>query len=396
MVGCEQANRSATVAHVDKSHRTARIATVACLTHFNNSILANAQVKSPLIRQTPAAHASRMQECRSPIRARTLNLRGPGNPDLRACAMEESESRRFTGAEGFPEAVVLIWIEGSLADTFGNKLDFTILRCSLADAPVSSQTRKNGRRGSGATPALTSQSRRANVLGAGACPPASAPAPSLDVAAISRADPIFSRVYVSSMSRSLETEQMACNQEYIPPFAWSDFREAWKRLKLGWRDRESSQMLPTRQRTNGSGSYTQRIIKIFVLSGELARFPGFLPRRFQGENVSKQLLVFSRPEYSTREGKALELLSVWQFSPSTRVPAESRTSSLFRQGVAVPERLACSPSTKVNRVQSPAGSPDDAAGRRIFLGISRSPALAFRRCSILASLHPHRILRPRC
>ncbi|KAJ8872476.1 hypothetical protein PR048_026082 [Dryococelus australis] len=34
--------------------------------------------------------------------------------------------------------------------------------------------------------------------------------------------------------------------------------------------------------------------------------------------------------------------------------------------------------------------PDDAAGRRVFSGISRFPSLTFRRCSILTPLHPHR------
>ncbi|KAJ8888768.1 hypothetical protein PR048_008260 [Dryococelus australis] len=39
--------------------------------------------------------------------------------------------------------------------------------------------------------------------------------------------------------------------------------------------------------------------------------------------------------------------------------------------------------------------PDDASDRRVFSGISRFPALPFRRCSILISLHPHRLSRPR-
>ncbi|KAJ8878083.1 hypothetical protein PR048_022547 [Dryococelus australis] len=49
------------------------------------------------------------------------------------------------------------------------------------------------------------------------------------------------------------------------------------------------------------------------------------------------------------------------------------------RGAAVAERLACSTPTRANRVQSPAGFsqvgivPDDAAGRRVFSGISRLP-----------------------
>ncbi|KAJ8897237.1 hypothetical protein PR048_002583 [Dryococelus australis] len=51
-------------------------------------------------------------------------------------------------------------------------------------------------------------------------------------------------------------------------------------------------------------------------------------------------------------------------------------------GAAVAEQLDCSPPTKTNRVQSPAGSlldirkvPDDAAGLRVFSGNSRFPTL---------------------
>ncbi|KAJ8882396.1 hypothetical protein PR048_014204 [Dryococelus australis] len=70
-------------------------------------------------------------------------------------------------------------------------------------------------------------------------------------------------------------------------------------------------------------------------------------------------------------------------------------------------RLTCSPPIKANRVQSipsrltPGFSqvgtvPDDDAGRRVFSRISRfSPALAFGRCSILTSFHPHRLSKPR-
>ncbi|KAJ8885682.1 hypothetical protein PR048_011880 [Dryococelus australis] len=38
--------------------------------------------------------------------------------------------------------------------------------------------------------------------------------------------------------------------------------------------------------------------------------------------------------------------------------------------------------------------PDDAAGRRVFWGISHFPTLAFRRCSIATPLHPYQLLRP--
>ncbi|KAJ8883706.1 hypothetical protein PR048_015560 [Dryococelus australis] len=40
--------------------------------------------------------------------------------------------------------------------------------------------------------------------------------------------------------------------------------------------------------------------------------------------------------------------------------------------------------------------PDDAAGRRVTRGYPVFPALSFRSCSILTSLHPHRLSRPPC
>ncbi|KAJ8898216.1 hypothetical protein PR048_003576 [Dryococelus australis] len=66
-------------------------------------------------------------------------------------------------------------------------------------------------------------------------------------------------------------------------------------------------------------------------------------------------------------------------------------------GAAVAERLACSPPTKANRAQSPAGATlgfsdvgivlNDAATRWVFWRISRPPLFfSFRRCSVLTSV----------
>ncbi|KAJ8869739.1 hypothetical protein PR048_028747 [Dryococelus australis] len=71
----------------------------------------------------------------------------------------------------------------------------------------------------------------------------------------------------------------------------------------------------------------------------------------------------------------------------------------YSVGGTVAERLACSPPTRANRVQSPTGSlpdfrshvgitQDNAAGRRVFLGISRFPTLSYWCCSILTSITP--------
>ncbi|KAJ8881060.1 hypothetical protein PR048_017533 [Dryococelus australis] len=64
------------------------------------------------------------------------------------------------------------------------------------------------------------------------------------------------------------------------------------------------------------------------------------------------------------------------------------------QGTALAKRLARSPPTKSNRVQSPAGSfsqvgivPHDAVGRRVFSGISVCPAASFRHHSIFTSIN---------
>ncbi|KAJ8894732.1 hypothetical protein PR048_000039 [Dryococelus australis] len=72
-----------------------------------------------------------------------------------------------------------------------------------------------------------------------------------------------------------------------------------------------------------------------------------------------------------------------------------------RGGAAVAERLACSPPIRANRVQSLAVSLPDFRNRESYPtiplvgGFSRgsavSPTLSFRRCSILTSLHPHRL-----
>ncbi|KAJ8867811.1 hypothetical protein PR048_031616 [Dryococelus australis] len=72
---------------------------------------------------------------------------------------------------------------------------------------------------------------------------------------------------------------------------------------------------------------------------------------------------------------------------------------------AVAERLTCSPPTNANRVQPPAGvtlgfllvgiAPDDAAGRRVFSGISRFPG-PFIPALLYSHLnHPHWLSRPR-
>ncbi|KAJ8882399.1 hypothetical protein PR048_014207 [Dryococelus australis] len=68
-------------------------------------------------------------------------------------------------------------------------------------------------------------------------------------------------------------------------------------------------------------------------------------------------------------------------------------------------RLDCSPPTKANRVQSPNGSPPDVrkwgSCRTMPLvgefskGTPLSSALAFRRCPILTSFHPHQLFKPR-
>ncbi|KAJ8875272.1 hypothetical protein PR048_023167 [Dryococelus australis] len=74
---------------------------------------------------------------------------------------------------------------------------------------------------------------------------------------------------------------------------------------------------------------------------------------------------------------------------------------------AVAERSDYSPPIWANQVRFPAGPlldfshvgivSDDAAGRRAFFrGTPVSPVLAFQRCSVFTSLHPHRLSRRRC
>ncbi|KAJ8865845.1 hypothetical protein PR048_033367 [Dryococelus australis] len=92
--------------------------------------------------------------------------------------------------------------------------------------------------------------------------------------------------------------------------------------------------------------------------------------------------------------------------PITFHPVTPSGFFAYLRGKAAAERLACSPPTKANRVQLPAGhtwffAHGNCAGQcrwsSGFLGdFPVSPVLAFRRCSILTSLRPHRLSRPRC
>ncbi|KAJ8897567.1 hypothetical protein PR048_002916 [Dryococelus australis] len=75
-------------------------------------------------------------------------------------------------------------------------------------------------------------------------------------------------------------------------------------------------------------------------------------------------------------------------------------------GAEVAERLACSPPTKPNRAQSPAGSLPDFCTWESFPTMSLvggffraspvSPALSFGRCSIHTTFQPHWLSRTRC
>ncbi|KAJ8889420.1 hypothetical protein PR048_008919 [Dryococelus australis] len=69
-----------------------------------------------------------------------------------------------------------------------------------------------------------------------------------------------------------------------------------------------------------------------------------------------------------------------------------------KHGGTVAEQLACSPLTKANRVQSPAGSLPDfckwESRWQVFSGISYFPTPSFRCCSTLTSLHYHQLPRP--
>ncbi|KAJ8869841.1 hypothetical protein PR048_028850 [Dryococelus australis] len=80
---------------------------------------------------------------------------------------------------------------------------------------------------------------------------------------------------------------------------------------------------------------------------------------------------------------------------------------LLRQEASAVWWLDCSPPAWANKGSFTGGvapgcprvgiAPDDAAGRRGFSrGSPVSPVLSFLRCSVLASLFPHRLSRPRC
>ncbi|KAJ8885685.1 hypothetical protein PR048_011883 [Dryococelus australis] len=80
---------------------------------------------------------------------------------------------------------------------------------------------------------------------------------------------------------------------------------------------------------------------------------------------------------------------------SQNMPARAHSNGRVEVGTAVAELLECSPPTKANRVQSPAGPPSNFCMSESFRtmplvegfcrGSPISPALSFRRCSILTS-----------
>ncbi|KAJ8866750.1 hypothetical protein PR048_032611 [Dryococelus australis] len=83
----------------------------------------------------------------------------------------------------------------------------------------------------------------------------------------------------------------------------------------------------------------------------------------------------------------------WRYKMAT-VYLPQNLCKTIATGGAVTERLALSPATKANRVQSPAGSPDfctwESCTMPLVGGFPRgspvSPALSFRRCSMLTSI----------
>ncbi|KAJ8881239.1 hypothetical protein PR048_017713 [Dryococelus australis] len=96
------------------------------------------------------------------------------------------------------------------------------------------------------------------------------------------------------------------------------------------------------------------------------------------------------------------LLTFPAYAAKSSRPLRSKIKSLANKmldahafGATVAERLARSPPTKANRVQSPAGSPDFCERKScrtmplvggFFSGISRFPASSLRRCFILTSI----------
>ncbi|KAJ8866268.1 hypothetical protein PR048_032111 [Dryococelus australis] len=94
-----------------------------------------------------------------------------------------------------------------------------------------------------------------------------------------------------------------------------------------------------------------------------------------------------------------------KYTDCSRIFLRLMQTKFNRVGAAVAERLACSPPTKANRVRFPGRSAPVfyASGNRAERcrwsgGFSRgspvSPALSFRRCSVIASFHPHRLSIP--
>ncbi|KAJ8897305.1 hypothetical protein PR048_002651 [Dryococelus australis] len=107
--------------------------------------------------------------------------------------------------------------------------------------------------------------------------------------------------------------------------------------------------------------------------------------------TAKNLVTYLRLERQMRK----------DLRPTTSGTSYRRSQELHQAPVV--ERLACSPPTKANRVQSPTGPLPDLRKWKSYLtmpliglfsqGSRVSPVLAFQRCSVLTSFHPSSALK---
>ncbi|KAJ8888330.1 hypothetical protein PR048_007817 [Dryococelus australis] len=162
-----------------------------------------------------------------------------------------------------------------------------------------------------------------------------------------------------------------------------------KRTKVQLSERKVFRGLSWQQATLASPPYTRDIIVYLLVAVINTSIRAKLRDRDKGGRRAVLLgLDCSPPTKASRvrfPAGSLPNFRMWELCQSTSRPSPAKLSSIKPGDFKKPYTIQC------NTILS-----DYTAGRRVFSGSPVPPALAFRRCSILTSFHPHRFSRPRC
>ncbi|KAJ8872377.1 hypothetical protein PR048_025981 [Dryococelus australis] len=132
-----------------------------------------------------------------------------------------------------------------------------------------------------------------------------------------------------------------------------------------------------------------------------AKIRGVTPPRIESGSPRRQTAAYTASAHTSKMAPLTNVIRN-TFHPSAlgNLPAnqQHRQYGTFRRTHRLPPRGEPSsiPGGVAPGFPHVGIMPDDAAGKRIFSGIPRSPRHCIpRRCSVLTSLHPHRLSRPR-